>query len=291
MADLLDLRRIAERHADKSENVFRNFAIGRLSAATAPTSIMYEPMICLVLSGAKRIHVGGSVMEYGQGQHFISAMDMPILAEIRVDPEVGFYYAFVLRLDPALIAGLAADHVPATPAANAPSFGVTGGDPLVLDTWRRLAELLDRPDEIGFLAPLIEQELLFRLMRGSEGALLRQVVATERWGAPIRSITALIRRRYAEPISVEQLIEQAGMSASVFHRRFKAATGLSPLQYQKAVRLHEARRRLAVVGRDAAGVAYAVGYESASQFSREYKRLFGVSPRSDVRRFEALNPI
>lgn len=288
MDALNTLRGLALRH-DKGayEEILPGLRVGRLLAASTPVPMIYEPMVCLVLSGAKRVSVGEKTIDYGEGQHLVSMVDMPVAARVIASPRTGDYLALVLKLEPLAVADLAMEvGVPSGPR-SAQNFCVASGDALLLDAWRRLLELLDRPDEIAFLTPMIQREILFRLMRGPQGPVLSQIATADASVRKIRSIAAWIRTNHAQAMTIEQLADQAAMSVSVFHRRFKEVMGRSPLQYQKTVRLFEARGRLVASRRDASGVAYAVGYESASQFSREYKRQFGVSPSEDLARHAA----
>jgi AraC-like DNA-binding protein len=288
MSDLDYLCRLAERHATQSsETAIPGFRIGRLSATARPIPMLYEPMVCLVLSGAKRLYAGNEVIDYGEGQLLISAVDMPVTARVLIDERRGHYLSLVLRFDPITVASLAAEiDVPRARLTRA-NFGIARSDGLLLDAWRRMCELLERPDEIPFLAPLIEREILFRLLRGPQADLLAQVATADLRVRQIRATAAWLRANCKESVSVEHLATMAGMSVTAFHRHFKQAMSMSPLQYQKTVRLYEARERLVAGPRDAASVAYAVGYESASQFSREYKRLFGATPTEDIRRMRS----
>ena len=166
------------------------------------------------------------------------------------------------------------------------AFAVETVTPELHDAWRRMLQFLDAPDEIAALAPLVEREILFRILRGPQGTVLRQAAGADSRLAQIRHAITHLRENFARPVRIEELVKIAGMSAATFYRHFRAATAMSPLQYQKALRLQEARRRL-IADNDAAGAAYAVGYESTSQFSREYTRMFGTSPGRDAAKLRA----
>lgn len=187
-----------------------------------------------------------------------------------------------LRIDPIAVASLLHDTDGLREASVQPGYGVEPASPSLLEAWRRLANLLDQPDEIQVMARHLEQELIFRLLMGRHGGLLRQIATSDSPLSQIRRVMTWVRKHHADRLSVDSMAAVAGMSASVFYRRFKAVAGMSPLQYQKQIRLHEARRKLVTEQAESATVAYAVGYESASQFSREYKRLFGAPPRRDA---------
>ncbi len=162
-------------------------------------------------------------------------------------------------------------------------FGVSAVTPDLLDAWARLIALLDTPDDIPVLAPIHEREILYRLLKGPQGGVLRQIVRTDSRLSRVRQAIVWIRAHFDEMLRVEDLAERAGMSPASFHRHFKAVTAMSPLQYQKTLRLQEARRLLIASG-GAARAAHMVGYESASQFSREYARMFGAPPHRDAGR-------
>jgi transcriptional regulator GlxA family with amidase domain len=161
------------------------------------------------------------------------------------------------------------------------SFGVGAVTPDLLDAWLRLLRLLDAPADVPVLAPLFEREILYRLLQGPQGAVLRQIALADSRLSQIRRAIAWIRDNFDRPMRVEALAEISGMSAASFHRHFKSATAMSPLQYQKTLRLQQARRLL-IANQDASQAGFAVGYESASQFSREYARLFGSPPMRDA---------
>ncbi|MDQ0009095.1 AraC-like DNA-binding protein [Luteibacter jiangsuensis] len=279
------LRRLGERHASRSfETAIPGLRIGRLLSAPKSLPMLYEPMICLVLAGSKRIFSGRDIVDYGEGQLLLSAADLPVNVQFQIDAQRGYYMALVLRLDPLAVADLAMEMGIPAMHRHPGNFAITESDPLLLDAWRRLCELLERPEEIPFLASGIEREILFRLLRGPRGHVLAEVATADPQVRQVRGTAAWIRANYAEHVSIEQLAHKASMSITVFHRRFKQVLGMSPLQYQKTIRLHEARGRITAAMRDTASIAYAVGYGSTSQFSREYKRMFGASPSHDLAR-------
>jgi AraC-like DNA-binding protein len=282
MTDLDDLRAIATRHAGLRHPAMPRLHVYRIENPTETAALIYEPVVCLVLQGRKRTFIGDGMLEYGVGECILVAAELTAMGQVCEASTDEPYLALNLYLDPAVISALLLDMNEFSEPSIPSGFGVTKASPALLDAWRRFAGLLDRPDEIPIMSPHLEHELMFRLLMGPQGGLLRQIAGSGSRLSHIRRAMAWIRDHYAEHLSVDAMAAVAGMSVSVFHRRFKAVAGLSPLQYQKHIRLHEARRRLVAEHLEAATVGYAVGYESASQFSREYRRLFGAPPRRDA---------
>ena len=282
MTDLDTIRAIALRHAGTPNPAMPRLVIYRLDSPNAASGLIYQPVVCLVLQGRKRTFIGDGVLEYGPSECMVVAAELTAMGQVCEASTDEPYLALNLLLDPAVISTILLDMNGLAEPAIGSGFGVARAGPALLDAWCRFAGLLDRPDEIPVLASHLEHELIFRLLMGPHGALLRQIAGADSRLSHIRRAMAFVREHYAEHLSIEAMAAVAGMSVSVFHRRFKAVTNVSPLQYQKHVRLHEARRRLVTEHAEAASVGYAVGYESASQFSREYKRLFGAPPRRDA---------
>lgn len=291
MSTTTQLKRLALSYAVQPKTVtsVARLEIMRLNHPTALQPVIYEPAVCLVLQGAKRAVIGEHVLAYGAGDYFIAAAEVAALGQIWEATEEQPYLALNLLLDPQVIAGVLLDLPKGSEPPVSSGFFTSTADSKMLDAWLRLMSVLDKPDEAAVLSPMIEREILFRLLQGPSGILLRQIAGSDNRLSSIRKAMTWLREHYAEPILVEQLAAIAGMSASVFHKHFKDVTALSPIQYQKQIRLHEARRQLSQGPVDAAGVAFSIGYESASQFSREYKRLFGASPVQDAKQLHALN--
>ena len=255
----------------------------RSSSPSAVSAVVYVPSLCVVVQGAKEVIVGDEAYRYDPAQSLLVSVDMP--ASTRVADATADHPCLALRIpiDPAVVGELLADGS-ATPPPGPPArgLGVINLEPPLLDAVRRLLGLLDAPHEIAALAPLVIREITFRILTGPDGARLRQIAAA---GAPAQRIARAIRwlrDHYAEPLRIETLAKHVGMSPSALHLHFKQVTALSPLQYQKQLRLQEARRLMVGEGLDAGEAAFRVGYESPSQFGREYLRLFGSSPRKDV---------
>ncbi|MCI4589300.1 AraC family transcriptional regulator [Sphingobium sp. BYY-5] len=290
MQDQLDrLCAIALRHSGKyvpGDRPRVGVYVGHQTAL--PEASMYEPMVCVVLQGAKQVTIGDRVLRYDPASYFVAALDLPAhgcIIEASADKP---YIAAAMTLNREVLAELLCT-APERSSGEAAGFQVSAMTPELLEAWLRLLSLFDRPEEVAILGPLIEREILYRLLHGPQGHMLRQAAQTDSRLSRIRSAIGWIRAHFTAPLRIEALAEIAGMSAPSFHRHFKAATAMSPLQYQKALRLQEARRLLVAYG-DAAATAYRVGYESPSQFSREYARMFGNSPLRDAALLRGAEP-
>lgn len=256
----------------------------RVSSPAGPACGVFEPSVALIVQGAKRVLLGTDSFVYGPDTFLFASLNLPAVAQIlQASPERP-YLAVVLRLDAGEIARLMMEgHVPPPrpqPAERAMATGrVTA--PL-LAAFQRLVELLDEPAALPALAPLAQREILYRLLMSEHGERLRQLGAAGSQSHQIGRAIDWLKAHYTEPLRIDGLAERARMSPSTFHHHFRALTAMSPLQYQKWLRLTEARRLMLADALDAAAAAYRVGYESASQFSREYSRQFGAPPMRDI---------
>lgn len=242
---------------------------------------VYEPMVNFVLQGGKRITICTHVLDYDPEHYFLNSVDIPVSGQIRGEGPGLPYTAMALTLNLPVINELVADF-PAPQDQGAMAFSVSPITPEMTDAWLRLARLMPRPQEIKVMAPLIEREILFRVLQGPQGWMLRQIANKNSPLSRMRDTIGWLRKHYTDKLSVDTLAGQAGMSASAFHRQFKATTAHSPLQFQKRLRLLEARKLLLTAAAvNVTTVAYAVGYESPSQFGREYLRMFGRPPGED----------
>jgi AraC-like DNA-binding protein len=246
---------------------------------------VYEPMLHLVLQGSKSLSIGDQVLRLQEADYFVVPVHVPATGEVRPRGSGQPYLAVSLTLEPALIANVMAEMDQGGVAPTASGFAVSPATPEMIDAWLRLMRLIDRPDEAPMLAPSIEREILFRVLMGPQGDKLREVACAESRLAQVRPAIGWLRDNFAEPIRVGPLAAMTGMSVAAFYRHFKAVTSMAPIQYQKRLRLLKARRLILFEDRDAGAAAYAVGYESASQFSREYARLFGLPPSRDAANF------
>ncbi|PBC04646.1 AraC family transcriptional regulator [Mesorhizobium sp. WSM3860] len=284
---LQELIAIAGRHARgrRTRTAVPRVTIGRSEVPTPPLPELCQPTALFVLQGTKSVLIGDRTLRYSAGSCFVYAVETPATSQLIEASAALPYMAIAFALDIEVVATLLIDH---RPAAGADGFVTYPADDALLDAWRRMLRLLDRPAEIPVLAPMLEREIAFRLLQGPQGEKLRQLARADGRLSQIRRATQWIRAHYNEPIDVKGLAALAHMSNAAFHRHFKAATAMSPIQYQKQVRLLEARHLLIAQPGNAARVAFAVGYESASQFSREYARQFGLPPARDAARLLAM---
>lgn len=258
----------------------------------------YEPCVALILQGSKRVVVGSDTFVYDRQRFLITSLQLPAVATILEASPERPYLALVLALDlreiATLILGGQVPEAP-TPRGRAEAADLramaTGAVTLpLLDAFNRLLDLVEQPEHLAVLGPLVRREIFYRLLVGETGARLRQIAAVGSQGHQIARAIDRLQTRFAEPLRVEELAREVRMSVSTFHHHFKALTSMSPLQYQKQLRLAEARRLMLAERLDAATAGYRVGYESASQFSREYSRQFGAPPMRDMAGLRALQP-
>ena len=284
MTLLPEMTDIVARHAQDIDTVHPVPGLG-LYASDAPTLMVqaaYRPMLCLVVSGAKQTLLGERLFTYQAGDCLVVSAELPVCGSVTEAP----YRAVSVDLDPATVSRIMLENGEPEPAEQPPPSGIQVA-PLpedLLDPVARLLRLLDRPREIPVMAPMIERELIWRLLNSPHGPTLRQIGSSASRLAGVGRAIRWLRAHYAEPMRVEDLADMAGQSLSTFHRHFRTVTTMSPLQFQKNVRLQEARARLLACGEGAAQAGFAVGYDSASQFSREYARQFGAPPARDVAR-------
>lgn len=249
---------------------------------------MCGPGFCLVLQGTKRLVIGNQALRQGPGRSVASLVEIPATRCLYETAKREPYVAVGLTIDPVLLGELLADLTP-SPVPEPSSFSVVDGTPDLLEAWDQHLALLDAPGDVAGLARPRERELLYRLLQSPHGGVLRQFVGQNGRLAQIRKAVDWLRSHFDQPAPVKALADIAAMSVPAFNRHFRAATATSPLQYQKALRLQAARQLLST-GADVTRTARAVGYESASQFSREYARLFGMSPSRDAARFRTVGP-
>ncbi|GGF85823.1 AraC family transcriptional regulator [Azorhizobium oxalatiphilum] len=249
---------------------------------------VYEPMINLILTGSKSMTVGDRTLRYDPATYFVMSVDLPAVGSVHPSDADEPYLAVSLTLEPSIVAGLLADlPKPAGGELYASGFSVASVTPELLDAWLRMLRLMEHPHDIAVLAPAYEREILYRVLQGPLGWMLRDIATPDTALSRIGVAIQWIRENFARPLRVEALAQMAALSVSAFHRHFKAVTALSPLQYQKHVRLLHARSLLISGQGNATSVALGVGYESPNQFSREYARQFGLPPSKDAVRLRA----
>lgn len=254
--------------------------------AEACADQVYQPMLHLVLQGQKTLSIGDAVSRYMAGSYFLVPVDVPATGQIHSAATDQPYLAVSLTLDPVVISTLLFEDPSTAKPSSGSCFEPVQAPPEMIDAWLRMMRLMDRPHEAAVLGPMVEREILFSALQGTLGGVLRDVARPEGRLAQIRRATQWIREHYTEPFRVEPLAMMADMSVAAFYRHFKSVTAMTPIQYQKRLRLLRARWLLLFDTRDATSIAYTVGYESASQFSREYARLFGLPPARDAARFK-----
>ena len=256
----------------------------RKDEPTEPVSGMYEPSICLVAQGAKRVFLGDDTYVYDALHYLITAVHLPTVVQIITANREKPYLGLKLKLDQREMFQLMADSALPPPRAQRSKRGMATGEvtlPL-LTAFHRLIELLEEEQDIPILAPIIQREIIYRLLVGDQGVRLRQIVSTGSQSHQIARAVDWLKDNFNRPLRIDDLAAYARMSPSTFHHHFRTLTAMSPLQYQKTLRLNEARRLMLSDRLDAATAAFQVGYESPSQFSREYSRLFGAPPFRDT---------
>jgi AraC-like DNA-binding protein len=262
---------------------------------TDPRPGVSEPSLAVVVQGSKRTVLGDGIFDYASGEFLVVSLDLPLIGRVTEARPDRPFLGFSMRLDPPEIASLLLESTAPRPGdtGGAASIAVAHAEGDLLSAAGRLVGLLDAPHDVPVLAPLHRREILWRLLAGPQRGLVRQIGLADGNLAHIARTVRWIRDHYRDPIRVDQLAGLAGMSPSAFHRHFRTVTHLTPIQYQKAIRLQEARLALLANQGDVAEIAHAVGYDSASQFSREYRRLFGAPPGRDGARLRtaALEPV
>jgi AraC-like DNA-binding protein len=254
---------------------------------TFPLGSVAEPTVSLVAQGAKRSVLGGQAFDYAAGQFLVITVDLPLTSHVCAASDVSPFLGCSLRLDPPTIAELLLEsRLPAGKAPDGPAISVSDATQDLTDAFARLLKLVGSPDDARVLAPGLKREIHWRLLTGPQGGLVRQVGLADSRVAIVARAIAWIKDHYDEVIRVEDLAAEVGLSVSSLNRHFRAATSMSPVQYQKHVRLQQARILLLANPGDVAAAGHAVGYTSASQFTREYRRLFGAPPGQDAARLQ-----
>jgi AraC-like DNA-binding protein len=291
MERIAELAQIIDRHVRGTgicTTAMPRLSLIRADRPSTPTPAVYEASLCLIAQGSKRVSIGEHSVVYDASHYLLVSVDLPLVGHVTEASPDKPYLCCKIDFDAGMLAELIAAESATAPPTDLPVLGVYPSDPDLIDAACRLARLLDRPETIDALAPLIEREILYRLLTGPHGPMLRQVATAGSHLNQVSRAIAAIRRRFDSQIRIDEVAAEAGMSPSSLHAHFKAITRLTPLAYQKQLRLQEARRLMLMGGATAGTAGFAVGYESPSQFSREYRRLFGAPPRQDIKRLNAV---
>ena len=289
----LPLRRLAQllsayaRHDGAVElRLPGTFAVRASRASTEPIYATLGPCLCVVAQGAKVVMLGRDVFEYDPARMLVFSLDLPVAGQVIRASARNPYLCFVMKLDPQRVAELAARVYPrgVPKASDARGLYVGQATDAIVEAITRLLDLMAQPADVALLAPLVVDEILIRLLRSPIGGRVAQIGDSTSGVQRMASAVSWIREHFAQPVTVEEMAGSVQMRASAFHQRFKAVTSMSPLQYQKVLRLHEARRLMLFQRMDATEACHRVGYLSSSQFSREYSRFFGSAPTKDIAR-------
>ncbi|MEC0240167.1 AraC family transcriptional regulator [Paenibacillus dokdonensis] len=261
----------------------------RRSEVTGPKQSVYKPSLCIIVQGAKEVWLGQERFRYSPADYLVASVDLPVSGQVvEASPAVPYLALNLLFTPNQILEILRNSEINGVKIENAKrAMYVSPTESSLLDAILRLARLLDQPKDIPVLAPLVTKEILYRVLQGQHGNLLEQIALEGSSTFRIRDVIEQIMNNYDRSLRIEELAEIANMSTASLHRHFKEVTAMSPIQFQKHLRLQEARRLLLSESTDAADVAFQVGYESPSQFSREYSRMFGFPPREDIKRLRA----
>ncbi|OKH28655.1 AraC family transcriptional regulator [Calothrix sp. HK-06] len=286
-----ELVELVTRHTDDKGNGIHSTAIPQLEfmrESAAPTALcaVYEPTLCIILQGKKETLLGKETYQYGAAQYIVVTVDLPLSGYIVEATPDKPYLTFKLSLDATRLWDIIdqIQHNLDKKETSVRGLFVSDANVPLIDCATRLTRLLDTPQDIPFLAPMIKSEIYYRLLIGEQDEAVRQIATSGSNMQRVAEVIKQIKANLTKSLRVDDLAQQASMSPASFHRHFKAVTSMSPLQYQKQLRLLEARRLMLAENADATHAAYQVGYESPSQFSREYSRLFGAPPIKDIER-------
>jgi AraC-like DNA-binding protein len=255
----------------------------RRTAPTAPAAATYEPSLAVVAQGRKQAILAGTTFIFDESRYLLTSLDLPVICNVIEASEDVPYLCFVLKLEMSVVRELLSREEVPQAQSDSPAMATGETTAELLDPCCRLINLLNTPQDIPFLSCLIQREIIYRILRGSAGARLRAIATLGDQSHRTAKAIAWLKANYAKPLRVDDLAQIASMGVSTLHHHFRALTAMSPLQYQKQLRLQTARGRMLVDGLDAASAAFEVGYESASQFNREYSRFFGQPPMRDIR--------
>lgn len=279
------ISRIAQNEGDHVTAI-ASLSVHRRDMPTLPVHCIYQMGLGVVVQGAKEIMLAGKLTHYSAGESLLTTIDLPVVSHVTQASQHEPFLGMMLTFDPRMVMQIAALMPPAKLGREISliPLSVEPLDEGLINALSRLITLLDEPDLITHLEPLIQQEIVMRLLASNHGPLLRQIATAGSPSQNISKIVGWLKQNFIRPISMDELAANAFMSPSTFRQHFRSMTGVSPLQYQKKLRLQEARQQMLSKNLDANSAALTVGYESASQFSREYRREFGESPQRDIKR-------
>jgi AraC-like DNA-binding protein len=288
---LRELKALLDRHATAGGTSTQIAGLSMMRAdavSSCMIAAVYSPMVCIIAQGSKQVIVGNATLDYDAGKYLISSVDLPVSGRVTSATPKCPYLALALELDQKLLATVLLELPKSREKSLFRGVAVSPNSPALLEAFVRLLRLLDSPADIAPLAPLVLREIYYRLLTGEQATMLRQIALQESRLPQVLRVIEWIRHNYAKPLHIAALARLASMSPASLHRQFKVVTAMSPLQYQKQIRLQEARHLMVSKDADAASAGYAVGYGSPSQFSREYHRMFGTPPRQHMDQVRSL---
>jgi AraC-like DNA-binding protein len=261
----------------------------RNTAPTAPNPCTYEPSLLLIPQGKKRVDLGKQSYVFGESTFLLTSIELPIVSRVSVASLEKPYLAFFLKLDLGIVRDVLHTEEVRIPAPPGGTRGMVLGEVTIdlLTPCLRMVQLLGAPQDVRFFGKLLQREIIYRLLQGPQGDRLRSVATMANQSYLTAKAVTWLRENFEKTLNVDELASMAGMSRSTLHHHFRGLTAMSPLQFQKQLRLHTARQKMLTEELDAASAAFAVGYESPSQFNREYKRFFGKPPMRDVQGLRA----
>ncbi|MGE9292735.1 MAG: AraC family transcriptional regulator N-terminal domain-containing protein [Puniceicoccales bacterium] len=271
-------------HRESPDTIIPGLSLYHTEQPTEPATGMYEPSICMVVQGAKQIFLGEEKIVYDESNYLLTSLHLPTTFQVYQASKEKPYLGLRLLLDLKEVAQMMAGSDLPPPREQQSHLGMSVGETTVpiINAVRRLVQLLQDEADIPIMAPIIQKEIIYRLLSSDQGMKLRQIASSGSQSNQVSKAIIWLKDHFADPINVDELARVVGMSKSTFHQHFRAMTNYSPLQYQKQLRLQEARRLMLMEHKDAASAAFEVGYESPSQFSREYSRQFGAPPLRDI---------
>jgi AraC-like DNA-binding protein len=273
-------------HEDGRVEPFKGLYLNRVSSPTEPVHGVSDASFCVIAQGSKQVFLGEDCYQYDPAHYLLTSVELPIVSQVLEASREQPYLSVRMQLDPTLVGSVLVEaNVPLPPSqGEVKAIDVSRLDASLLDAVVRLVRLVDSASEARILAPLVKREIISRLLMGAQGARLRHSAVLGGYTHHIARAVDLLRKDYSQPLRMESIAQALGMSVSGFHHQFKAVTAMSPLQFQKRLRLQEARRLMLGEHLDAASAGYRVGYDDAAHFNREYKSLFGLPPMRDVER-------